>query len=148
MTQGNRFPDIRVLVWIFAVNNNSYSAFPEELQPFLNHLKYPLPQYTGTRTHLCLGSSTELGVCLLDLVASLYRMRCQQLTRFSHHYLISPRERLMSGIISRRTPTYLLLQPHNLEALEVGQVLPPLNLGSLLGEAALSPLAINVLLLP
>lgn len=48
----------------------------------------------------------------------------------------------------RASPTYLLLQSHNLEALEVGQVLPPLNLGSLLGPAGLSPLAINVLLLP
>lgn len=44
--------------------------------------------------------------------------------------------------------TYLFLQSHDLEPLEVGQVSPPLHLSLLLGERALLPLLIDVLLLP
>jgi hypothetical protein len=44
--------------------------------------------------------------------------------------------------------TYLLSESENLEALEVGQVLPPLSALSLLSNAALSPLSIDLVLLP
>jgi hypothetical protein len=42
----------------------------------------------------------------------------------------------------------LLLEAHNLEAVEVGQVLSPLDLVALLGPAGLSPLAVDLGLLP
>lgn len=45
-------------------------------------------------------------------------------------------------------PTYLLLESHNLEAIEVGQVLPPLSALGLLGVVALSPLAVDLVSLP
>jgi len=44
--------------------------------------------------------------------------------------------------------TYLLAETQNLEALEVGQVLPAVGLLGLLGEAGLGPLAINLVLGP
>lgn len=42
----------------------------------------------------------------------------------------------------------LLLESHNLEAVEVGQVLPPLDLVALLGPVALLPLGIDLVLFP
>ena len=44
--------------------------------------------------------------------------------------------------------TYLLPQPHNLEALEVAQLLPPQALLSALGEGAAIPLAHHVVIVP
>ena len=44
--------------------------------------------------------------------------------------------------------TYLLSQSEDLEALKVGQVLPPLGALSVLRVVALSPLAIDLVLLP
>lgn len=44
--------------------------------------------------------------------------------------------------------TYLLAEAQNLEALEVGQVLPALSAVGLLGEARLGPLAIDLVLSP
>lgn len=44
--------------------------------------------------------------------------------------------------------TYLLSESEDLEALEVGQVLPPLSALSLLSNGALSPLSIDLVLLP
>ena len=43
---------------------------------------------------------------------------------------------------------YLLAEAQDLEALEVGQVLPSVGLVGLLGEAGLGPLAIDLVLLP
>lgn len=42
----------------------------------------------------------------------------------------------------------LLLESQNLEAVEVGQVLPPLDLLALLGPVALLPLGVDLVLLP
>lgn len=42
----------------------------------------------------------------------------------------------------------LLLESHNLEAIEVGQVLPPGDLLTLLGPVALLPLGVDFVLLP
>lgn len=44
--------------------------------------------------------------------------------------------------------THLLPEPENLEALKVGQVLPPVGALGLLGVVALGPLAIDLVLLP
>lgn len=44
--------------------------------------------------------------------------------------------------------THLLPEPENLEALKVGQVLPPVGTLGLLGVVALGPLAIDLVLLP
>lgn len=44
--------------------------------------------------------------------------------------------------------TSLLLEAHNLEAVEVGQVLPPLDLVSLLRPVALLPLGVDLVLFP
>ena len=44
--------------------------------------------------------------------------------------------------------TYLLLQPHDLEPLEVTKILPPLLCLLLLCPAALCPFLINLILLP
>jgi hypothetical protein len=44
--------------------------------------------------------------------------------------------------------THLLPELHNLEALEVVELLPLLELGALLGPGALGPLLVNLLLLP
>lgn len=49
---------------------------------------------------------------------------------------------------SRALSTYLLAEAQNLEALEVGQVLPALSAVGLLGEARLGPLAIDLVLGP
>lgn len=48
----------------------------------------------------------------------------------------------------RDSQTYLLPEAEDLEALEVGQVLPALSALGLLGEVGLGPLAIDLLLLP
>jgi hypothetical protein len=44
--------------------------------------------------------------------------------------------------------THLLPELHDLEALEVVELLPLLELGALLGPGALGPLLVNLLLLP
>ena len=48
----------------------------------------------------------------------------------------------------RISQTYLLAKSEDLEALEVGQVLPPLDAQGLLSKVALSPLAVDFVLLP
>lgn len=102
--------------------------------------------------HLCLRSSrADLSVSLLDLKASLETLQVSKLYRISPwHVRASPIFCSISTVHPSGcdVATYLLPESQDLEALEVGQVLPSVVALGLLRDGALSPLAIDLVLSP